>query len=87
MKADHDVHMIRAEAPVLFAKASELFILDLTIRAYAHAASGQRRNLQKDDVYRAVANTDIFDFLERVLQERIEENAAAASAGAVADTS
>lgn len=32
MKSDEDVRMISAEAPVLFAKACELFILDLTMR-------------------------------------------------------
>ena len=32
MKADDDVRMIRAEAPVLFAKACELFILEMTMR-------------------------------------------------------
>ncbi|KAF2302660.1 hypothetical protein GH714_000635 [Hevea brasiliensis] len=32
MKADEDVRMISAEAPILFAKACELFILELTIR-------------------------------------------------------
>jgi hypothetical protein len=32
MKSDEDVRMISAEAPVLFAKAAELFVLDLTIR-------------------------------------------------------
>jgi hypothetical protein len=34
MKSDEDVRMISAEAPVLFAKACELFILDLSIRAF-----------------------------------------------------
>jgi len=32
MKSDEDVRMIRAETPVLFARACELFILELTIR-------------------------------------------------------
>ena len=32
MKLDEDVKMISAEAPVLFAKASELFINELTMR-------------------------------------------------------
>ena len=36
--------------------------------AYAHASRAQRKNLQKDDVYKAVGNTDIFDFLEMVLK-------------------
>ena len=31
MKSDEDVRMISAEAPVLFAKAAELFVLDMTI--------------------------------------------------------
>ena len=34
MKSDEDVRMISAEAPVLFAKACELFILDLSMRAW-----------------------------------------------------
>jgi hypothetical protein len=32
MKSDEDVRMISAEAPVLFAKACELFVMDMTIR-------------------------------------------------------
>ena len=32
MKSDEDVKMISAEAPVLFAKACELFILDMGLR-------------------------------------------------------
>lgn len=32
MKLDDDVKMISAEAPVLFAKAAELFIQELTLR-------------------------------------------------------
>ena len=32
MKSDEDVRMISAEAPVLFAKACEIFILELTLR-------------------------------------------------------
>lgn len=34
MKSDEDVRMISAEAPVLFAKACEMFILELTLRYY-----------------------------------------------------
>jgi hypothetical protein len=40
------VKMISAEAPVLFAKACELFILDLTMRAWAHTDDNKRRTLQ-----------------------------------------
>ena len=72
MKSDEDVRMIRAEAPVLFAKACELFILELTLRAYCNSENTDRRNLQKEDIYIAVKNTDIFDFLHDVLTEKAE---------------
>ncbi|KAF3680427.1 Nuclear transcription factor Y subunit C-4 [Capsicum annuum] len=63
MKADEDVRMISAEAPVLFAKACELFILELTIRSWLHAEENKRRTLQKNDIAAAITRTDIFDFL------------------------
>ncbi|KRX00273.1 Histone-fold [Pseudocohnilembus persalinus] len=34
MKSDEDVRMISSEAPVLFAKACEIFIIELTHRAW-----------------------------------------------------
>lgn len=63
MKSDEDVRMISAEAPVLFAKACEMFILELSIRAWGAAEKSKRRTLQKEDVDAAIENTDIFDFL------------------------
>lgn len=63
MKSDEDVRMISAEAPVIFAKACELFIVELTHRAWIHTEEGKRRTLQKNDVAQCIANTDIFDFL------------------------
>ncbi|CAA6674142.1 unnamed protein product [Spirodela intermedia] len=47
-----DVRMIAAEAPVVFARACEMFILDLT----------HRRTLQKNDIAAAITRTDVFDF-------------------------
>lgn len=38
--------MISAEAPVLFAKACEMFIIELTHRAWLHTEEGKRRTLQ-----------------------------------------
>merc|ERR1712159_101328 len=62
MKSDEDVRMISAEAPVLFAKACELFILEMTHRAWNLAEDGKRRTLQREDVVAAIGSTDIFDF-------------------------
>jgi nuclear transcription factor Y, gamma len=63
MKSDEDVRMISAEAPVLFAKACEMFILELTLRSWCYSEKMKRRTLQKDDIEAAIKNTEIFDFL------------------------
>ncbi|KAJ8573738.1 hypothetical protein K7X08_010249 [Anisodus acutangulus] len=63
MKADEDVRMISAEAPVVFARACEMFILELTLRAWNHTEENKRRTLQKNDIAAAITRTDIFDFL------------------------
>lgn len=67
MKSDEDVRMISAEAPVLFAKACELFILDLSIRNWKYSQLHKRRTLQKEDIREAIQKTDIFDFLVDVI--------------------
>ncbi|XP_058113008.1 nuclear transcription factor Y subunit C-3-like [Magnolia sinica] len=63
MKADEDVRMISAEAPVVFSKACEMFILELTLRSWNHTEENKRRTLQKNDIAAAITRTDIFDFL------------------------
>ncbi|XP_074592735.1 nuclear transcription factor Y subunit C-4-like [Curcuma longa] len=63
MKADGDVRMISAEAPVVFAKACEMFLLELTLRSWIHTEENKRRTLQKNDIAAAITRTDIFDFL------------------------
>ena len=55
--------MISAEAPALFAKACEMFITELTYRAWFHTEENKRRTLQRTDISLAVAKTEIFDFL------------------------
>ena len=68
MKSDEDVRMISAEAPVLFAKACEMFILELTLRAWCYSEQNKRRTLTKEDIQMAIRKTDIFDFLVDVIE-------------------
>ncbi|CAG8496772.1 1393_t:CDS:2 [Paraglomus brasilianum] len=63
MKSDQDVKMISAEAPILFSKACEIFISEITMRAWIHAEENKRRTLQRSDVASAVTRSDQFDFL------------------------
>lgn len=63
MKLDEDVKMISAEAPLLFAKAAEIFIHELTLRAWVHTENNKRRTLQRNDIAMAISKFDQFDFL------------------------
>lgn len=63
MKLDEDVKMISAEAPLLFAKAAEVFIQELTLRAWVHTEDNKRRTLQRNDIAMAITKFDQFDFL------------------------
>nr|CAD1830753.1 unnamed protein product [Ananas comosus var. bracteatus] len=65
----YEVRMISGEAPIVFSKACELFVEELTRRAWAVTVRGKRRTLHKDDVAAAVAATDIFDFLVELVSE------------------
>ena len=38
--------MISAEVPVMFSKAIEFFITELTLRAWLHTEEGKRRTIQ-----------------------------------------
>ncbi|KAF9664010.1 hypothetical protein SADUNF_Sadunf17G0111600 [Salix dunnii] len=68
MKSDAEVKMISAETPVLFAKACELFILELTLRAWLQTTGCKRRTLQRCDISRAIREEDMpLNFLNRVV--------------------
>ncbi|KAF9983166.1 hypothetical protein BGZ75_005395 [Mortierella antarctica] len=63
MKTDDDVKMISADAPMIFDKGCDIFITELTLRAWIHAEENKRRTLQRSDIAAAIAKTDTFDFL------------------------
>ncbi|MBY0378961.1 MAG: NFYB/HAP3 family transcription factor subunit, partial [Burkholderiales bacterium] len=63
MKSDEEVRMISTEAPLLFAKACELFIVELTLRAWANTEESKRKTLQRNDIAMAISKTDVYDFL------------------------
>ncbi|CAM6116721.1 unnamed protein product [Calypogeia fissa] len=86
MKSDEDVKMIAAEAPVLFAKACEMFILELTLRSWIHTEENKRRTLQRNDIAGAITRGDIFDFLVDIVprDELKEEDLGVQWSGGVA---
>ncbi|XAR70316.1 hypothetical protein NMG60_11027127 [Bertholletia excelsa] len=71
MKSSSDeVKMISGEAPIVFSKACELFIEEITKRSWMMTVQAKRRTLHKDDVATAVMATDIFDFLVNLVSQK-----------------
>ncbi|KAL2312198.1 Transcriptional activator hap5 [Schizosaccharomyces pombe] len=81
MKTDDDVKnkMISAEAPFLFAKGSEIFIAELTMRAWLHAKKNQRRTLQRSDIANAVSKSEMYDFLIDIISKDNNNSRASSS--------
>ncbi|OLN81511.1 Transcriptional activator HAP5 [Colletotrichum chlorophyti] len=84
MKADPDVKMISAEAPILFAKGCDIFITELTMRAWIHAEENKRRTLQRSDIASALAKSDMFDFLIDIVPREEASSHAKRTAGQAA---
>ena len=55
--------MISSEGPILFAKACEMFIGEIAIRAWITTEDAKRRTVQKSDVNTALSRNEMFDFL------------------------
>ncbi|KAG8860550.1 hypothetical protein FRB96_003804 [Tulasnella sp. 330] len=72
MKSDPDVKMIGSDAPVLFAKACEMFITEVTSRAWLVASQNKRRTLSRVYVAKALAMSDQFDFLIDIVPREVQ---------------
>jgi len=66
--------MIAGEAPVLFAKACEMFILELTLCSWIHTEENKWQTLQRNDIAGAITRGDIFDFLVDIVpQDKLKD--------------
>ncbi|PLW46824.1 hypothetical protein PCASD_05983 [Puccinia coronata f. sp. avenae] len=63
VKSDPDIKMIANEVTVLLDKACEIFINEITVRAFLVANSLNRRTVNNSDVAMAISQSDMFDFL------------------------
>lgn len=74
MKTDDDVRMISIEAPILFSKACELFVMDLAFKALFYAKSRKHQRIDKLDLALAATESETHDFLiDLVAEEDMEE--------------
>ncbi|KAL3346202.1 hypothetical protein AABB24_024909 [Solanum stoloniferum] len=63
MKSNDQVKMVSAHSTVLFSKAIEMFIMELTLRAWMQADQGKCRTLKRYDFARAIRDEELFNFL------------------------
>ncbi|MES1920446.1 CCAAT- binding transcription factor component [Bonamia ostreae] len=59
--------MIRNEVPLVFSKAAELFILEMTIKVWEVTKRNNRKTIQKSDVLKIIQEDPHYDFLNDVL--------------------
>ncbi|KAK7266244.1 hypothetical protein RIF29_18886 [Crotalaria pallida] len=62
-----EVKLVSAEAPVIFAKACEMFIMELTMRAWGNLEKNKRTTLRSNDMVIAIKGSHVFDFLHDVV--------------------
>jgi nuclear transcription factor Y, gamma len=63
MKACREVEMVSSEAPIMIAKACEMFIHDLTLRAWINAQENTMSTIETINFYDAICHTDNYKFL------------------------
>lgn len=74
MKVEEDVKMVAAEVPVLFSLVTEIFIQELTMRAWMSTEDGRRKILQLNDINFAVKTSSMYDFLTYIVSYQNYEN-------------
>ncbi|CAL9199328.1 unnamed protein product, partial [Musa hybrid cultivar] len=68
MKLDGAAKMVSSDTPIIFAKACELFILELTVRSWLHAEQCKRLTIRRTDVAGAICHADMLNFLVDMLR-------------------
>lgn len=61
------LQMLSADTPTVISKSCEIFIMELTMRAWMHTLHRHRRTLQRDDIATAIMDDDLFLFLKPTL--------------------
>lgn len=59
--------LVSAESPILLAKASEIFITELSIRSWYNVEESKRRLVRAKDISAALSKSEQFDFLIDIL--------------------
>ena len=67
MKVEEDVKMVAAEVPALFSFVTEIFVQELSFRAWMCTEDGIRKILQTSDIGFAIKTSSMYDFLTYIV--------------------
>lgn len=67
MKVEEDVKMVAAEVPALFSLVTEVFVQELSFRAWMCTEDGIRKILQASDIGFAIKTSSMYDFLTYIV--------------------
>lgn len=67
MKVEENVKMVASEVPILFSLVAEVFIEELTLRAWMSTEDGKRKILQIGDISFAARTSPMYDFLVHIV--------------------
>ncbi|CAJ1843015.1 unnamed protein product [Sphenostylis stenocarpa] len=72
MKTEGDVQMVSAETPMLMSKACEIFIQELTFRAWMRAEESNKSTVQPCDVAKVIMQNDAMHFLTGIVPYNLQ---------------
>ncbi|XP_027929912.1 nuclear transcription factor Y subunit gamma-like isoform X2 [Vigna unguiculata] len=72
MKTDADVQMVSAETPMLMSKACEIFIQELTFRAWMRAEESNKSTVQPCDVAKVIMQNNAMQFLTEIVPDNLQ---------------
>ncbi|XP_068336657.1 nuclear transcription factor Y subunit C-2-like [Pyrus communis] len=62
-KSNEEVKLVSSETPIVFSKACESFIRELTLRSWLHTEGNKRRTLKRRDIAGAIGHDRLLEFL------------------------
>ena len=65
---------ISGDAPLICSKACELFVQEMTFRAWLSAQESKRRTLQRNDISTSLLRSDQYDFLYDFIPKEVITN-------------
>ncbi|BFU23644.1 CBF/NF-Y transcription factor family protein [Entamoeba histolytica HM-1:IMSS-B] len=74
MQEDEDVGKMSGNVPMVIARATELFLVDLIKKTNTVAEEKKSKSVNLSHLHECVKNTPVFDFLIELIEAKMAEN-------------